>query len=246
MCVWYFRTCYFRISLPEAKLELTFTLHPPRLSLSAATDAETVIMPFAHNPTIRRDPKTGTFVLYMIGNGGRGHAADCKNRTGSERALQLQLHGRDEGKSDPNNETTFTASIYVSSATSIHGPWTTPEAVVFSGTSELLGHGRSNPSPHFEEDGSVLLAFVSSPDKKGKGPLKEYSGVVRSPPRTNGKPAWIGPFELLSEAPLLPPHFWCVAGTGEDPFLWRDARGLKVSEGATGEGGGAVVRSDQA
>eukprot|EP00929_Paragymnodinium_shiwhaense_P105247 TRINITY_DN70176_c0_g1_i1.p1 TRINITY_DN70176_c0_g1~~TRINITY_DN70176_c0_g1_i1.p1 ORF type:complete len:478 (-),score=33.78 TRINITY_DN70176_c0_g1_i1:145-1578(-) len=207
---------------------------------------EAVITAFAHNPTVARDPVSGAYVLYMIGKGGRapGQIKDCTAGGGEVYADSAEPvnNGFLRGGGLRQDSSNFTASIYASWAPSVHGPWSVPAAVVFDDVSEKLGHGRSNPSPVFEEDGSVLLAFVSSPEKKNIfGLYEEYPGVARSTvsmerdasssprlrknPEDGPSPAWLGPFRLLNQKePVMPPHLWCPAGTGEDPFLWRDAR----------------------
>lgn len=57
----------------------------------------------------------------------------------------------------------------------------------------------------------------------------ELIGVAYSAPvaaassKSEMLPAWVGPFSLLNDGkPVFPTHPWCLAGAGEDPFLWKD------------------------
>mgnify|MGYP003950361495 CR=1 FL=1 len=164
--------------------------------------AETVVPVWAHNPTVRKFQ--GKFYLYMIG---AGHNAD------------------DGGK--PSN-LNFTSAIHVSVADDITGPWSVPEPVLFEDASPSLWVGRYNPSPHFLDDGSVLLAFNGGPRNSSwpKSVAKEYPGIALSAP---GPRNYRGPFKLIHHGlPVFPKKLGCFGGTGEDPFIWHDKRGLKM------------------
>jgi len=145
----------------------------------------------------------------MIGSGAADPStiANCSNSSGMK------------GLREVND--TFTTSIYVTWSSSIRGPWPAPVPVVFNGTSPQLGEGRYNPSPHFLDNGGVFLAFNGGPANEAK----ELPGLSYSPPRPNNSdtPPWVGPFELVGDGkPVFPDHPWCLAGSGEDPFLWQD------------------------
>jgi hypothetical protein len=66
-------------------------------------------------------------------------------------------------------------------------------------------------------DGTVTLALQRGFDAPGSAG-KELLGVARAS-------SWRGPFAMLTEGPVAPEKWFCLAGTGEDPFLWRSARG---------------------
>lgn len=170
------------------------------------TYAETVIAPFAHNPTIRELPNGTGYLLFMIG-GTPSTQQDCRMGTLARRL-------RTSSTDDPSG-------IAVSYAPTVLGPWSHPTRVEFShyNTSALLNCAFTNPSPSILPNGSVLLAFQGGYCHSiipGIG--EEDIGVALAP-------SWNATYALVTGAPIatLPP--WCVAGLGEDPFLYRNSRG---------------------
>jgi hypothetical protein len=109
----------------------------------------------------------GTIVLYMIG-GGDSPPSSIVNCT-ANRSAKNAAHGNhnndhsnngSEAHNDDDGDDNFTSSIFVTWAPSVYGPWQpAPVPVVFADGSPELGYGRYNPSPHFLDNGSVLLAF---------------------------------------------------------------------------------------
>ena len=188
---------------------------------------ETVVDVWSHNPTIRQAPD-GTFVLFMIGTGTTvpGKIATCNSSKLTREAPR-----------SINTSSTFTSAIYVTWSSSIHGPWPQPVPVVFEDVSPELWKGRYNPSPHFNIDGSVYLAFNAGPEKPSwpKSIAQEYPGIAIShggsidDTTSTSLPPWVGPFKLMNKGlPVFPKKFGCLGGTGEDPFIWKDRRGLKM------------------
>ena len=166
------------------------------------TFAEVVIAPFAHNPTIRALPDDSGFILFMIG-GSTSSQQDCREPASP-----------DSVQDDPSG-------ISVSWAPTVLGPWTTPKRVEFShyNTSRILDCSFTNPSPTILANGSVLLAFQGGYCHSiipGIG--EENIGVAIAP-------SWDGVYALVTGAPIATPPPWCVAGLGEDPFLWQNSRG---------------------
>lgn len=166
--------------------------------------ADVVVAPFAHNPTVRELPD-GSFVLFMIG----GTPADERNCSSGGAARPPRAAADD----DPSG-------IAVSWAPRVTGPWSAPRRVEFShynGTQ--LNCSFTNPSPHVLANGSVLLAFQGGYCHEiipGVG--EENIGVALAP-------SWDGVFALVTGRPIVEPPPWCVAGLGEDPFLWQNAAG---------------------
>jgi hypothetical protein len=162
--------------------------------------AEVVVAPYAHNPTVRVLPD-GSFALFMIG----GTPATERNCSGGNVVV---------GGDDPSG-------IAVSWAPRITGPWSAPRRVEFShDTGPLLNCSFTNPSPHVLANGSVLLAFQGGYCHSiipGIG--EEDIGVALAP-------RWDGVFALVTGQPIVEPPPWCIAGLGEDPFLWQDGRGF--------------------
>ena len=174
-------------------------------TLSNFMVCQVVLPPFAHNPTVRRLPDGTGFVIFFIGDGSSAGYPNCTNGTFPEnlaRRSSAPISGGD---------------IHVIHASSVYGPWSAPLQVMFNDTSggEWSPGGGTNPAPHIDADGTVTLAlqrgFVATPGK-------ELLGVARAP-------KWNAPYVMITPQPVKPQEWFCVAGTGEDPFLWRSKRG---------------------
>ena len=186
-----------------------------RSPLGPFTYKEIIVPAFSHNPTVRKG-FDGAYYLYMIGDGTNPDPVDCTNSsTPSKRSLRKR-----EADGAP-----FPTSIHVTRAESIYGPWSPVEVINFTDTSEMLCGGHTNPSPHFNPDGSVYLAFQAGPcDNQYHG--WALVGLAKAD-------SWRGPFTLVSPDPVTPHNYSaihpaCVAGVDEDPFLWRSARGFHI------------------
>merc|ERR1711937_702498 len=101
----------------------------------------------------------------------------------------------------------FAGQVYVSSSSSIYGPWSIPEQVQFLNSTEMLrGGGYTNPSPHFDADGTIYLAFQSQPKHVPSYHLGgAMTGIAKG---TN----LAGPFSYLTTTPVTPDKFWCIGG----------------------------------
>lgn len=161
---------------------------------------EIVLPPFAHNPTARALPNNEGVVIYFIGTGNAPSKSvkNCSKTKISEDAL--------------GNVTT--GSIHAIHAPSVVGPWSDPVAITFS-DDPMWGASVTNPSPHIDSDGTVTMALQRG---FNANPGKELIGVARAK-------TWRGPFTMITSSPVEPQHFYCIAGTGEDPFLWKTDRG---------------------
>ena len=164
--------------------------------------AQTVVAPFAHNPTIRRLPNGEGFVIFFIG-GNPTTPASCN---------------ASEAMADAAPGEIVSGSVHTVTASRIAGPWSSPRPVQFDDAagSRWTGGG-TNPSPHVAANGTVTLA-LQRPYNASGSVGKELLGVARAS-------SWRGPFAMLTAAPVDPEKWFCLAGTGEDPFLWRTARG---------------------
>eukprot|EP01063_Lacrimia_lanifica_P014194 TRINITY_DN20832_c0_g1_i1.p1 TRINITY_DN20832_c0_g1~~TRINITY_DN20832_c0_g1_i1.p1 ORF type:complete len:404 (+),score=99.47 TRINITY_DN20832_c0_g1_i1:54-1265(+) len=177
---------------------------------------EIAIPAYAHNPTVRALPDGSGYVLYFIG-GSRSVPKDCANVSASAPPVDPRVHF--VSGAVPNG--TVGSDISVAYASSVYGPWAVKQvlfdAASAAGTKYLQG-GFTNPSPHFRPDGSVTLALQG-----GKiGGHWEMIGVARAA-------AWDGVFSILTAEPVIPfVPVVCIAGMGEDPFLWEDARGWHI------------------
>ena len=169
---------------------------------------ETVINAFSHNPTIRKSPYDGRYYLFFIGSGDSTDPPDC-------RSTPSTLSSR-----------STSSSIHVSWSETLTGPWSDPSPVEFTDTSEYLCNGHTNPSPHFNPDGSVYLAFQAGSCHEQGHNTGALVGLARAE-------SWDKPFALTSPDPVTPIdwdpiHPVCWAGVDEDPFLWLDERGFHI------------------
>jgi hypothetical protein len=168
--------------------------------------AETVVAPFAHNPTIRTLP-SGGFVLFFIG-GSPSVPTNCSH--GQQPTAAAAAAAPVGGE------------IHAIYAPTVHGPWTVPHQIAFddgvNASASVWTGGGYNPSPSIDLDGTVTLALQRA---YRASPGKELLGVARAN-------SWRGPYKMITTRPVQPERPWCVAGTGEDPFLWRDTRGMHM------------------
>eukprot|EP01060_Flectonema_neradi_P009249 TRINITY_DN16605_c0_g1_i1.p1 TRINITY_DN16605_c0_g1~~TRINITY_DN16605_c0_g1_i1.p1 ORF type:complete len:403 (+),score=59.40 TRINITY_DN16605_c0_g1_i1:52-1209(+) len=164
------------------------------------TFSQVVFIPFAHNPTIRQAPD-GSFLIYFIG-GSRSTPKNCSSPSDNFAP----------------NISPIQSGISVARSNSVYGPWDT-KPVFFDeksvNNSKWLQQGFTNPSPHIFPNGTVTLAFQAQPI----GKHYELIGVARAA-------SWDTPYVLLTGVPVVKndPDL-CVAGMGEDPFLWQDDMG---------------------
>lgn len=171
----------------------------------------------------------------MIGDGTHsGTVPDCTNSS-SEAAISRRMRGVDGTKeikaadATPSESGPVSSSIHVTRAPTVFGPWSDIQQINFTDTSEYLCGGHTNPTPHFNPDGSVYLAFQAGPCDSALRPHavgNELVGISVSD-------GWKGPFKLLSPNPITPfnyseIHPVCLGGVDEDPFLWRSSRGFHI------------------
>jgi hypothetical protein len=176
--------------------------------------ADVVVAPFAHNPTVRQLPDGSGFVLFMIG----GVPIEPVNCTTSRSSSNIMAK---KGLRSPKAVTPKGAggSIRVSFAPRLSGPWTAPALVNFSGVNATswIGCGYTNPSPLILPNGTVMLAFQGGPCKDPSPFDVEMLGVAAAP-------SWNATFKVLNGGqPIVLPEWYCLAGFGEDPFLWYSA-----------------------
>jgi hypothetical protein len=179
--------------------------------------AEVVVAPYAHNPTVRALP-SGGFALFMIG-GSPAAQQDCRSGSGG-RAVAAARRGGGGGGGGGGDPSGIAASW----APRITGPWSPPRRIEFSHyqNASLLDCSFTNPSPAILANGSVLLAFQGGYcHSVVPGVGEEDIGVAIAP-------SWNGTYALVTGAPIAIPPPWCIAGLGEDPFLYRSARGFHL------------------
>jgi hypothetical protein len=165
--------------------------------------AQTVIAPFAHNPTIRKMPD-GRFVLYMIGGTPSAHIVNCTNGTQSSGARDADAAAGEPGRLSAGDGP-FGSSIRASVADSVYGPWSAPSEVMFLNRSAALHGGWTNPSPHFNADGSLTLAFQAQGNRSKQAAHHALVGIATAT-------GWAGPFAYVTGLPVTAEALDCVAG----------------------------------
>ena len=166
---------------------------------------------FAHEPLATRAPD-GTYALYFTAwpNGSAADAPPCNCSDGDSSS------GEDGCFDEPGVGANKTLLSYVSSAPAPEGPWSAPQPLARA--QEGLEQTDMNLAPVIREDGSALAWTRWS---------------IWTSPRWDDAAA----FEDRGEAPDWDNvSFW----EGEDPYVWRDARGrwhMLSHDGARGEGG---------
>lgn len=157
---------------------------------------------FCHNPTVRRAPD-GTYVLFHIGQEDPGRALNCSSSAetcASNIPPRLPTDGR--------------GFLTYCSAPHPTGPWTPRGSAAFSGVGEGWLGWVSNPSVHFFDNGSALLAFrakvMPGGDNASQRVGEEVIGLAAAP-------HWSGPYTLAVGHPIVMSH--------EDPHVWADKRG---------------------
>ena len=165
-------------------------------------DAAVVLGVFCHNPTVRRAPD-GTYVLFHIGQEDPGRALNCSSSAetcASNRPPRRPTEGR--------------GFLTYCSAPHPTGPWTPRGSAAFSGVGEGWLGWVSNPSVHFFDNGSALLAFrakvMPGGDNASQRVGEEVIGLATAP-------RWSGPYELAVGHPIVTSQ--------EDPHVWADKRG---------------------
>jgi hypothetical protein len=165
-------------------------------------DAAVVLGVFCHNPTVRRAPD-GTYVLFHIGQEDPGRALNCSSSAetcASNIPPRLPTDGR--------------GFLTYCSAPHPTGPWTPRGSAAFSGVGEGWLGWVSNPSVHFFDNGSALLAFrakvMPGGDNASQRVGEEVIGLAAAP-------HWSGPYTLAVGHPIVMSH--------EDPHVWADKRG---------------------
>eukprot|EP01059_Diplonema_ambulator_P033486 TRINITY_DN7026_c0_g1_i1.p1 TRINITY_DN7026_c0_g1~~TRINITY_DN7026_c0_g1_i1.p1 ORF type:complete len:421 (+),score=83.33 TRINITY_DN7026_c0_g1_i1:129-1265(+) len=175
------------------------------------TFQEYVVLPFAHNPTIRKLPDGSGYVIYFIG----GNKATPKNCTGADATTTPQATTTHTTNPPPNSVPT---SISTAFSRTIYGPWEVSPLYFDAASvnaSKYLHTGFTNPSPHFLPDGSLYFAFQAGE----VGKHYELIGIARAD-------TWNSTYKMVTGEPVIPNDpYLCVAGMGEDPFLWEDKYG---------------------
>ena len=181
----------------------TFLLHvTSKYPDRGFTQAGIFVGPTAFNPHLIRAPN-GTFILYFRVNDKANYAA-CTGSGPRQNSSDLKTYipASDITHTDPSGEGPG-ANMYVSSATSMKGPWTTTR-VVITGMGNLH---ISNPSLALLADGKrTLLAYRFNPHGG------EQNGFALAT-------SYRGPFASSANLTKAP-------GNDEDPFVWQEKGGV--------------------
>ena len=173
------------------------------------TFKETIFDTFHHNPRLVKDPSDGSYLLFMIGGTHPGTSA-----SGNCSALP------------PAEGELLDTRIVVSRATSLNGPWSTPQGpLIARGQINEWDYVVTNPTPIILDNGTTLLYYRGTPkywDDDNNGTvvphqpldLPESVGVATAP-------HWSGPYTKVFQQPIL-------KVMNEDPFAWKNQHGFHL------------------
>jgi len=167
---------------------------------------EIVLPYFAHGPTIHQTPD-GTFVLFHLGCSTPGHPipdhAPCKcpwNNGTSPPATVAEKRAFQQTKCGSD-------IIWLNSATSITGPWTSIGRRNPAGAS--WASGTTNPGLFFYSNSSqAIMAYRGNAVADSSN---EYLGIAVAS-------SWKTEFQNIGSGPI-------VTHIGEDPYIYADKRG---------------------
>ena len=185
-------------------------------------DGQLIVPPWSHGAYIYRDPPTGEYLLWHLGDGtiDKKTWAPCYNSSESgagagPAAAAAALAEAEARPFAPLRAAPGQRQAFIQRATSLAGPWTAwnnNTGVTVSWPANSWAHGIDNPSPFIFENGTTLLFFRAETCPKGWGALAPACiGVARAD-------TWQGPYTSLFENPITHPE-------GEDPAVFRDPRG---------------------
>jgi hypothetical protein len=175
-------------------------------------DAQMALPPWAHGAYVVRDPPSGEYLLWHLGNASvaRDTWWPCYNSSEGGVAPALQEQPAGAAPAEPGGRQAF-----VERAPSLAGPWTPfndNTGVVVNFPADSWTTLVDNPAPYIFENGTTLLFFKGKPCPPGWGNLAPMClGVARAD-------TWQGPYTALFSQPITHPE-------GEDPAVFRDPRG---------------------
>lgn len=197
-----------------------------------------VIPPFAHNPQTVKGPD-GYFYLFLI-EYANATVKDCRNKTetrdtstdtgtgtgtGSGGGVGLESLEKLPPRVQTNQNENWTTSVSFHRSKSLEGPWESYTTEIrmpdsWNGKRPSWLNGNSNPSPLFDDDGSVLLAVVSgynasSPDLPSGS--NEQVAVAKAG-------SVFGPYYWVNEKAAIGGEIY----RAEDPFIWKNKRGYHI------------------
>lgn len=173
-------------------------------ALGPFEDVDVAIGSWCHGPKIQRAPD-GTYLLFHLRQAAdpKTRMCDCAAAGGSEAACIPPAKVSSSAPADGRGYMTF------AHAKSLSGPWIEAGYPVLVARGSAWEDWVSNPSPFVRMDGSVLLAYRAWGTIPGRPGLSERIGLAAAP-------AWNGTYARVTDA---------FIATGEDPFVWVDARG---------------------
>ena len=193
-----------------------------------------LVVPFAHNPVIRRNDADKSYTIFMIG-GWHTNTTDCRKKTQTSATVEAVAVATDSCTSDTWEKTCGAAmpgpshdccgpksgggnsgcGIATAHATSLDGPWTVaPLLITDQWDSDDVYCAHTNPSPHYLANGSIVMAFNA-------GFCHNHLETIGTAISDHG---WGGPWRLLSKNAILHDADGSIHHC-EDPFIWKTARG---------------------
>ena len=182
--------------------------------MASGSDEQLVVPPWSHGSYIVKDPPTGEYLLWHLGDGTIDPKtwSPCYNSAEAfssfakpdETTTDTRLHAAPGGR-----------EAFVERAPSLNGPWThfnNNTGVVVNFPAVSWTRNIDNPAPFILENGTTLLYFRAETCPDNWGALAPACiGVARGD-------TWMGPFTSLFPTPITKPE-------GEDPSVFVDPRG---------------------
>jgi len=172
--------------------------------LGPFVDADVAVGTWCHGPKITR-AADGTYLLFHLRQAAdpAARVCDCAAHGGSEAACSWPGFPGLVAPPDGRGDITFAHSR------SLDGPWVQWGRDVLTPRGSGWEAWVSNPSPFARADGSVLLAYRAWGTTPEAPSRSERIGLAAAP-------AWDAPYERVTDD---------FIATGEDPFVFVDARG---------------------
>jgi hypothetical protein len=189
-------------------------------TLAPGADRQLVVPPWSHGASVTRDPVTGEYLLFHIGNGAVDPKtwAPCYNSSealGEFEGAALAAAATGAPPAAPLPGASESDSTFVERAPSLDGPWThfnNNQGVTVVYPPGSWATSMTNPAAFIFPNGTTLLYYRADQCPKTWGALAPACiGVAIAD-------SWEGPYTSLFAQPITHPE-------GEDPAVFRDPRG---------------------
>jgi hypothetical protein len=186
-------------------------------TFAPGVDSQLVVPPWSHGASVSRDPVTGEYLLFHIGNGAVAPStwSPCYNPAEDAPAFAAAALAAAAPPRAPLPGSGESDRTYVERAPTLAGPWThfnNNTGVVINYPAGSWATSMTNPAAFIFENGTTLLYYRADQCPKTWGALAPACiGVAIAD-------SWQGPYTSLFTEPITHPE-------GEDPAVFRDVRG---------------------